>query len=299
MSIVETVRSRLQTWQDDFPRRYIDRLEMQMRWAKRLYGDTTPVTDHIRGQVLWARSRIFGGSQPTSPAGLESRRNGIRLLGQLVPDSVMKPITAKLAEAFSKPRHDDYYYKGALATRSLIFATREVPELVQLLTPALLDAVRGYYGCNFQLTHLSAWRNYAVPPMTLAEEAYSNNWHTDGRRIDMLKVWIAGTDVSMEDGPTHAMTREWTHEIVKRGYNDRRAYDVPVETIENPEHMVRLTGPAGVALLCNSNLCFHRAGIIGEGRYRDLIELRFFSSTTTSLEMPDDATLPWRDRILR
>lgn len=298
MSLSETVQGRWQQWRAGYPRRRIERTPKDIEWGKRLFSDTTSASEHLRGRMFWARARLLGGKRST-PAGVESRRKGLRVIGPIAPPDVVKSVTEKVRAVLSTPREDDYRYKGTLVSRSIVFAAREVPELKKLITPTMLDAVREYYGSNFRLLHLSAWRNWAAPPITLAEEVYSNNWHTDGRRVDMVKVFVTASDVTEDDGPTHALTREWTREIVKRGFDDRRNYGLPVETIENPEHLVRLTGPAGTAMLCNTNLCFHRAGLVGEGRQRDIIEYRFISSPSFSLDMPDDESLPWKDRIIQ
>jgi hypothetical protein len=296
MSVIEIAKAH---WsKHDFPRRYVDTLPTNIQWGKRLFRDTTPATEHIRGNLFHAQARMLS-FKLSSADGRESRRRGFRALGAIGPADVVGPVTAKVSSALSQPRADDYVYKGTLATRSLTFVAREVPEVLQLLTPTMLGAVRDYYGSNFRLLNVSAWRNWHLQAMPNSEEAYSNNWHTDGRRIDMLKVFVTASDVTEADGPTHALSREWTREIVKRGFDNRRNYGLPVETIENPKHLVKLTGPAGTALLCNTNLCFHRAGVVGEGRQRDIIEFRFLASPTFSLEMPDDASLAWQDRTLQ
>jgi hypothetical protein len=298
MSIVETFQTRWQKWKSEAPQRRLAQIPKDIEWGKRLFSDTTPATEHLRGGLFLTHARLFGYRSSTA-AGRESRRKGLRALGKIAADDVIKTVTEKLSAVLSTPREDDYYYKGTLATRSLTYAKNEMPELMQLITPTMLGAVGEYYGSNFRLLNVSAWRNWHIPPMPNSEEVYSNNWHTDQRRIDMLKVFVTGSDVTEADGPTHVLTREWTREIVRRGFDHRRDYGLPIETIENPEHLVRLTGPAGTALLCNTNLCFHRAGLVGAGRCRDIIEFRFLASPTFSLDVPDDKSLPWRDRTLQ
>lgn len=297
MSVLEIAKA-YWTQGDDFPRRYIDSLPTNIEWGKRLFRDTTPVSEHVRGNFFLAKARALGWKS-TSAEGRLSRRRGLRMLGKLGPDELVQPILQEVRAALSHARADDCLYKGSLAIRSLTYAGREMPELVKLVTPAMIDAVREYYGSNFQLLNIDARRTWHIPPMPNSEEVYSNNWHTDGRRVDMLKVFVAASDVTEADGPTHVLTREWTHEIIKRGFRNRRDYGLPIEMIENQQHMARLVGPPGTALLANTNLCFHRAGVVGEGRERDILEFRFLASPTFSLEMPDDKSLPWQDRTLQ
>ena len=210
----------------------------------------------------------------------------------------MKPIQGALERIFNSGQAARYEFHGRLAMISLQRANEAAPELMALLNDDVLGAVRQYYRSNFALYNVGAWRNFHVPVIGPGEEALSNNWHTDSRRIDMLKVFILGSDADENSGPTHALTREWSREVVRRGFKHRRDYQVPVEVIEDPGHLVRLTGPAGTALLCNTNLCFHRAGVPAQGRQRDLIEFRFVASPDMCLTLPDEAKLPKRDRTL-
>jgi hypothetical protein len=299
MQFLQTMQKNYAAWKDQYPARRMRRIPADMKWGKRIFQNPTPFTEQLRGRYFLLRARMGGKTYACGEEGRKSRQMGYRVLGRIATAARMAPVQAALERIFAVPRPDDFHFKGSLATRSILFAKDEVPGIMDLITPQMLEAVHQYYGCDFQLLNVSAWRNWHIRPENLADEAYSNNWHTDGRRIDMLKVFVVATDVSDDDGPTHALTREWTREVVRKGYDHRRNYQLPVEVIEDPRHMVRLTGPAGSALLCNTNLCFHRAGIPGPGRYRDLIEFRFLASPKFSLEMPENSALDWRDRIVQ
>lgn len=299
MSLVDEAKHRYARWKSQAPDRRIQRIMREIEWGKRIFRNPTQISEQFRGRYFHIRAKLGGLHPDPDGEGAKSRRLGYRPLGRIASAETMRPIQDKLNGFLSVDRPDDFHFKGLLATRILPFALNEAPELMSLLTPQVLDAVRQYYGSNFRLYNVAAWRNWHIPPTPLAEEAYSNNWHTDSRRIDMLKVFVTGTDVSDDDGPTHALSREWTHEVVRKGFNHRRDYGLPVSEIENPQHMVKLTGPAGTALLCNTNLCFHRAGVVGEGRSRDLIEFRFIASPEFSLSVPENNSLPWRDRIIQ
>ncbi len=299
MSLVEEAKYRIARWKSQAPDRRIKRILREMEWGKRVFRNPTQISEQFRGRYFRMRAMLGGMYPDPDGKGAQARRLGYLPLGRIVSAEQMQPLQKKLDAALSVERPDDFHFMGSIATRSLFFARNEIPELMSLLTPQVLDAVRQYYRSNFRLYNVSAWRNWHIPPTPLAEEAYSNNWHTDSRRIDMLKVFITGTDVSEEDGPTHVLSREWTKEVVRRGFNHRRDYGLPVDEIENPQHMVKLTGPAGTALLCNTNLCFHRAGVVGEGRHRDLIEFRFIAWPKFDLTMPENDSMPWRDRIVQ
>src|SRR5688500_5509737 len=145
MSISETFQTRWQKWKAEAPQRRLAQIPKDIEWGKRLFFDTTPATEHLRGGLFLARARLFGGFRPTTAAGRESRRKGFRALGPIAPSHVLNPIIETLTAVLSTPRDDDYIYKGVLATRSLTYATREVPELMRLIAPKMLDAVGEYY----------------------------------------------------------------------------------------------------------------------------------------------------------
>ena len=59
------------------------------------------------------------------------------------------------------------------------------------------------------------------------------------------------------------------------GFKGRHDYGLPIEVVEDPKHVVKLVGPPGTAVLCNPQLCLHRADIPAKGQIRDIIEFRF------------------------
>lgn len=289
---------RLQKWRDYYILNWrVPLYELDVKIGKRTFRDTTRFTEHIRGRYFLWRARMKSRAADPDGEGRRSWKIGFRKLGRVASDEQMTAIREKLDAAFNSGTAYRYVFHDRLAHISIQRANETVPELMTLLTPQVLDAVRAYYRTGFQLYNVGAWRNYHVPRIDEGEEPLSNNWHTDARRVDMLKVFVVATDVTEDDGPTHAITRQWTRKVIGMGFDHRRGYGIPVEKIEHPDHLVKLTGPAGTALLCNTNLCFHRAGLPGPGRVRDIIEFRFVASPDEVLTLPDFSKLSLRDQL--
>jgi hypothetical protein len=267
--------------------------------GRKVFRDPTRFTEQIRGRCYLYHARLRSWQRDPDGAGAESWRLGYRRLGCVTSPEKMREVAAYLQEkVFDSPKAERFESHGQLVRISMQRAEEAAPELLQLLTGEVLDAVRRYYRSNFRLFNVGVWRNFNVPGIKPEDDTLSNNWHADLRRVDMVKVFIVASDVTEEDGPTHAITREWTREVLRRGFGHRRDYRLPVETIEHPDHLVQLTGPAGTALLVNTNLCFHRAGVPAAGRSRDIIEFRFVASPVHSLVPPAEEEISLRDRIV-
>jgi hypothetical protein len=101
----------------------------------------------------------------------------------------------------------------------------------------------------------------------------SNRWHCDGRRTDLLKVFILLRDTDETMGPFHTLSIAETKKVLKQGYRSRN--DVGPASSWMGGQAKRLIGKAGDAMFCNTSLCLHRAGVPGLGKSRDMVELRF------------------------
>ncbi len=170
-------------------------------------------------------------------------------------------------------------YKGKVYSRQVKSIYDYIPEMSQLLTDDIIRLIEGYYNSHFQVLHLMAWRNYHVPPEIVAEsETFSDRWHCDRRNTDIFKLMILLSDVTEEDGPMHVQPIKRTSKLVKKGFGNRKKYNLSEDVMEDPKYTFKTIGPAGTGLLCNLQLCLHRASIPAPGHTRDLIQFQFIPS---------------------
>jgi hypothetical protein len=272
--------------------------EFDVKLGMLTFRDTTRLSEHLRGRYFLSNARLQSYRPDHSGEGSRSYKLGYRRLGRIASAERMREIGVQLERAFNSddPGVHRVEKDGRIVHIGILPVEKIVPEIMSLLTDDILAAVRQYYRSNFTLYLVSAWRNYHVS-MTPKEEYLSNHWHTDASRIDSLKVFVVASDVNEDDGPTHVLDREWTREVIRRGFHHRSDYRLPIEKIENPLHLVKLTGPAGTALLANTNLCLHRAGVPAPGRKRDIIEFRFIATPRMRLDPPSSRELAPRDRV--
>lgn len=194
-------------------------------------------------------------------------------------------LIACIVERFRNLIEDERYYirrgtvrrltmqSGREYNRILVDPARNIPEVTELLNEAVCDRLRKYYGAEFAPLEVQGWRNYHIPQDLADRDLLSNYWHNDSLQSDTVKVYVALQDITEEDGPFHFVPRQETRVALGRRKFDRSPYNVP--PFVRLEHINRLTGPIGSALLVNTTHCLHRAGIPGPGRTRDLLELRF------------------------
>ncbi len=170
---------------------------------------------------------------------------------------------------------------GIEYSRILKKPNRNIPELKNVLTDEIIKIVNAYYGNkNFKVTYLDCWRNHHVPIEVLANhEILSDRWHSDEHRIDQLHLIINLSDVTEDDGPFHIQSLERTKDLIKSGYRSRSNYRLSDEIMEDPNHVVKATGPKGTAILANTELCLHKAGNPLQGHIRDIITFLIIPSS--------------------
>jgi hypothetical protein len=156
-----------------------------------------------------------------------------------------------------------------------------VPAAISLIDPEAQRFITSYYGANFRLHSMTAWRIFHVPADVLANHSpYSLLWHVDSHPTDTLKLVVALEAIGGDDGPLHFVSRPRTGELIRSGYRNRNHYGGTDGALEDSTHIKRLTGPAGTAAFCNTTTTLHRAGVPAPGHQRDILPFRFEAAPT-------------------
>lgn len=211
------------------------------------------------------------------------RRSGYTRLAKPYAADLIEPVRMKYLkyiedERFSQPRAHSYLLeRGLWFSRSIVDPGRQIPEIAGLLTPEVRELVAACYGSHFDIVGANLWRNYHASDEVRQwkNQVYSNNWHCDDQRSDQLTLFINLSQVTEDDGPLHLLSRQRTRNLMRRGYRSRGNYGLPETVLEDARHVIRHVGPVGSAVLCNTTLCLHRAGVPAENHVRDIMELRF------------------------
>ncbi|MFB6225663.1 MAG: hypothetical protein ABEI13_04365 [Candidatus Paceibacteria bacterium] len=177
-------------------------------------------------------------------------------------------------ESTSYPRSK---YKNSVYSRAILKVHERIPELSGLLTDDVISALRAYYGSYVGVKHIYYWRNYHVPDNILNTEVFSDRWHPDREPIDITKLFVNISDVTTEHGPFHILPLQQSRKLSRQ--NRRRLRPEEFGEFVDSDDIVKAVGSAGTAMLCNTELCWHRAGIPEEGNYRDIIQFQFKPSS--------------------
>jgi len=256
--------------------------------GRRFYADNDAFSYHLRGQLALRRirSRVAYVPRQEGPfSGDELRRRGLVLLPGLYAPDLVETIRRRVRETFDDPARLTPRQRPAADGRQYSWYIAElatvIPEIEALLTPGLVASIEEYYRAHLAVKAVKCWRNLHVPPEAYRErEVYSNRWHCDATRPPgLLKLFYLVDDVCDEDGPLLVQPRPRTRELVRMGFGGRNDYRLTEGVMEDPKHMVKLTGPAGTVALYTTTRCLHRASRPREGRHRDIIQLQLVPST--------------------
>ena len=250
--------------------------------GKKLFGNATGVKNNLTGSLKKAQ----GGSSIEIGEG-DPRINELRakqhiILNNQYDEKLIEIIRSKYNELIE---NDEKSYvtgtfEGKCYSRHITRAHEQIKELAGLLTDEIKEIVKGYYQGKFNVRYLGVWRNYHVPKEIQAKtELFSNNWHCDNRSTEYLKLFITLEDITEDDGPFHIMSQQRTKELMKLGYGTRVDYNLADEVINDPNHVTKITGKAGIAYLANPQLCLHRAGNPSKSHKRDVILFVFGPSS--------------------
>lgn len=272
-----------------------------VRLGRWIYGNTTPAINNFGGRLslAWARLNAPRGIC-SSQLRRQFARDGIAMMSiGLIPATVVSTVARKFASAVEDDRFSQPFgeYPEALVEKTgrlfgrKIPDPRVIPEIEAMLTPDVRQFITACYGCHFKVVSVEAYRTYHVPAdLQRTIDAYSNWWHCDQRPSDISKLMINLSHVGPEDGPFCVATRPTTARWLKderfarfgrRIEADFQATGTERERREVVEHV----GPPGAAMLCNTQLCLHKAGVPRVGQHRDLLQIVVAASADP--ECPD------------
>jgi hypothetical protein len=257
------------------------------------FGNTIGVANNLMGRRLLRRCRRAfrpreGVPAPARGAADELRRTGILELPRFYPAELIRDITARLDRMLgdprtSKPRDTAIIHGVPEATRNLRDPLKTLPELAQLVSPELVGLLETHYQSHARVVVVQVYRNAHVDLSAVkAREIFSSQWHFDRQHSAYVQLMVL-----LSDGVTRATGAFETHDIdttkklVRSGYVTRnRIYGSAARMINDPARIRYFEGGAGDAMLTNSTLCLHRAGIPKPGSIRDVMLVHFEPAET-------------------
>jgi hypothetical protein len=244
--------------------------------SKKIFGNTAGARNNLQGAFKKSKT-----SEPSNPQIKELLENQFVILGQSFSEEIMEKIREKYNKCIEN-ENSSYVtseYDGEIYCRHVSEPEKNISELKYIITSEIASIVKEYYDGNFQIRRLDLWRNYHVPKeLAKSKETFSNYWHCDARSTEFLKMFILVSNVLEDDGPFHIMSQKRTKDLIKKGFGTRENYEIPLDEMEDSNHVVKGVGNSGTVFLANTELCLHRAGIPEKGHLRDVIQVVFAPS---------------------
>lgn len=242
--------------------------------SKKIYGNASGFFSNFVGRKKLTKDNL----KPS-----KFRDNGYDALG--IPFE--KDLIEKIISKYNKLIMDEKYAlkrtnNGEVYRIELKNTSRLIPELAGLINKKIIGLLEDYYGSHFAVKAVFSWRNYHINDEYVdgtKKELFSSRWHCDRLSVEKTKLFVNLINVTEKDGPLHLQPGPRTKELIKMGFGSREDYKLNQEILEDPNHVVKAIGPPGSAILANSSVCFHRAGIPEQGHYRDILEFVFVPSS--------------------
>lgn len=262
---------------------YVARVNIDQITGRKIFKNDAGLRHNILGKISQLKTKKTIDDKEENANISELDKNGYASLGIPFKTGDVENIISKYKEMIEDDEHSVIRaeYKNKVYSRMISQVYKKIPEIANLLTDEIKEMLQKHYKGNFEVHHVLAWRNHHVPPEIIEEKKlFASNWHCDGRDTSRVTLFINLSDVTEEHGPLHVQSRQRTKELIKMGFKGRHNYNLSEEIMEDPNYVVKNIGPAGTSVLCNPQLCLHRAGIPGPNKIRDIMEFRFKPSNS-------------------
>ena len=252
---------------------------MDVPAGRKFFGNPAGFKNNVIGSLKICH-KVDSDIKAKNPVLYHLKTKRFAMLDSKYDPSLIERIKSKYDQLIENDTHSiaTSGYGDDIYCRQLRFPSKDLLEMADLITDQVIKIVKGYFNSNFIVKEFSSGRNYHVPPEINSEEMFSNHWHCDRREISELKFLVYLSNVTEQDGPFHVQSAERTRELMRKGFGTRGDYRLPLEVLEHPDYVKKITGHIGTAFFSNNNVCLHRAGNPALGHTRDTVSFVFVPS---------------------
>jgi len=239
----------------------------------RMFGNNQPLSVNLRNRRYLAEAgKVWrAGSAPSRWAQQLAEQGYV----QIAPD----PQQAGLYETL-KQRADRDFATPALCTTPIDGAVRlkdgigRLPEIVDVFTPDIVQAVESYFRSFFKIYWVQIYRT--LPSANPPEKSFL--WHVDNCPQEVVKLMVYLTDTRENTGAFRLKPRPLSKSLIARGFWDR-AQNVRFEReLDDASTTTVFEGPKGTRILFLNWGCVHRAKH-PEVSHRDVAVFNLIPST--------------------
>jgi hypothetical protein len=288
-------------------------------YARLRYGNDAGFVNNARA---WRELRRLRDVSPagSADAGVNAAARRLNDEGWLKIDStagaatLLPSIRARYEELIVDPQSsvDLGFATRPDAVRHVIDPMARIPELGALFDERVADIVRTAYGTHFAVHAVRVWRTVHIPDDELVGRGrfrrarpvsvMANLFHNDEHPVSTLKYFVQLTpNVGPDTGALRVIPIRATRRILRAGYLRPDAVFGPARRLlAASDDAVVFDGAPGSGLLCNSELCLHRAGIPKAGFERAMIQFTLVPSASPlradwAEHLPRDPGVPRRE----
>ncbi len=151
------------------------------------------------------------------------------------------------------------------------------------ITDIFDEQLKNYYQGNYKFISINAWRNYSDESKDTNWEKYiySNYWHYDQYRTDILKIFILlNDDTNKDTGSTKAIDIQTSKKVSRNFmYLDTSLSNKKLDEYLKKNNLIYYCdGNMGDIFIINTSKCLHSASIPLKNYSRDLIQFETIKS---------------------
>ena len=264
-------------------------LEIDRKLSALVFASPIGVSERLAGYI----NRFFYSLLSKVPKniidnGRTLREDGFEYLGAIAEPRDIEDIRKYAEESMRQERQ---CYSTIIKSGSVIQEIVELDDskimatIKRVVEPKVLNAFRSMSKSNIQILYFLFMRNH--PVKDLQGESYSDFWHVDGCRTDLMKCFILLSDVGENSGATRILTRQKTREVLRSNHRIRQTQvqGSSIEVLDKMHRENQVLGKSGHGYIWDPTTCLHCAGITEENENpRDILMITAVPSTDNNLD---------------
>lgn len=237
------------------------------------FGNESGIRQNVRGRRRLASMRRHGRAHehPDHALGDGLRAQGFALAGPVDRPEALRAVQA--ATWLCDEPSASVAMGGRIpeSVRYVLDPLARVPELRDLLTPAAVAVIRGWFGSEFRVRSVRFWRIASLPEAEQGFHHYGNLWHVDSHPLCMLKMFVQVDRATADGSALRLLPRPATTRVMRVGYFGPTRVSRRAQRIID-QQTICFDGPPGTVLFADTNRCLHRAGVPAEGETRAMVQ---------------------------
>lgn len=243
--------------------------------GENIFKNSSGIRNNIYSRLAIAKARHESQNQNSYTNPFQAPTPGVLKTNQKLDQSALEEFKERYTELIETDKAREEKCEGKLLSRKLNSNELDISKLnnIKGLFPEQLKRiVKDYYGSNFRILGIEAYRHY---PHSSAWKNGTENfksifkWHLDPYPPTSLKIFVPLSNFTEENGATKYLSREDTKKI-ESSYRIGRL-GKPGSTLEEKYTVNTLESEPGQPTLINPQSVLHRAGNVSEGKTRDLL----------------------------